>query len=381
MALKSVGRIRRSHLYWHVVFFGLICVLLFLIMRGLGQVLTPVAAALVLSYLLDPLVTFMERRWRIARWLGSLILFLVAIVLFTALVLLLLPQVVQEVHAFSEALPRYIAQIRDALVPWIERNFELTIPKSLSEMATQFGADLRGLASKVVAPLGTMAGAVMKEIRSFLTAVVTLFLIPVFTFFFLPKLPGILKGGQELIPRRYLPWVRETATEIDRAVSAWIRGQVTVVCVLALLYAAGLSIVGIKMAVLIGLLTGLLAFIPYAGVAIGMTFSLLVCILEYSGPGQIVGVALVFGVVQSMDGLFLTPYIVGERVGIGPVGVIIALMIGGTLFGFSGILLAVPTAAAAVVILKRWIAAYKDSRFYQKGAELTPVTEEIAEEH
>ncbi len=133
------------------------------------------------------------------------------------------------------------------------------------------------------------------------------------------------------------------------------------------------------MAVLIGLLTGLFAFIPYAGVTIGLTLSLLVCILEYHGPGQIVGVVLVFSVVQSLDGLFLTPYIVGERVGIGPVGVIIALMIGGTLFGFSGILLAVPTAAAVVVILKRGISAYKDSRFYLKGAERPPRTEEIAE--
>ncbi len=381
MALKSVGRIRRSHLYWHVVFFGLISAILFLIMRGLGRVLTPVAAALLLSYLLDPLVTFMEQRWRIARWLGSLILFLLAIIIFTAMLLLLLPLVVQEVNAFGEALPRYVTKIKESAVPWIEHNLDLTIPKSLSEMATQFGAELKVLAAKIVAPLGTMASAVMKEIQSFFLAIITLFLIPVFTFFFLPKLPGILRGGEGLIPRRYLPWVHDTATEIDRAVSAWIRGQVTVVCVLALLYSIGLSIVGIKMAVLIGLLTGLFAFIPYAGVAIGMTLSLLVCILEYHGPGQIVGVVLVFGVVQSLDGLFLTPYIVGERVGIGPVGVIIALMIGGTLFGFSGVLLAVPTAAAVVVILKRGISAYKDSRFYQKGAERPPMAEEIAEGH
>jgi predicted PurR-regulated permease PerM len=176
----------------------------------------------------------------------------------------------------------------------------------------------------------------------------------------------VVRGAEELIPRRYLEWVRETARDIDRALSAWIRGQVTVMGTQALLYAVGLSIVGIKMAVLIGVLTGMLAFIPYVGVVIGLTLALLVTVLEYSGPGQLIGVVVVFGSVQALDGLFLTPYLVGGRVGLGAVGVLLALMLGGNLFGFVGVLLAVPTAAALVVVLRRVLATYKGSHFYRR---------------
>jgi predicted PurR-regulated permease PerM len=367
MALNTRDRIRRSHLFWHLVFFSLIVAVLYLVIKGVGQVLTPVAAALIISYLLDPVVSWLERRLRLARWLGTLILFVVCMIVASAVFLLVVPVLVREIQAFSEAVPSYMHKIRASVTPWVEESFDVQVPKSLQELATQFGASLKAVATSAVAPLGGVAGQVAQRAARFFSTIGTLVLVPIFVFYFLPKFPAILQGAESLIPRRFLGWVRETAREIDRALAAWIRGQLTVIAILVVLYSVGLSIVGIKMAVLIGTLTGLMAFIPYVGVSIGLCMALLVCLLEYTGPGQMIGVAVVYLVVQAADGLFLTPYIVGEKVGLGPVGVLLALMLGGALFGFVGVLLAVPTAAALVVVIKRALATYRDSPFYLKG--------------
>lgn len=377
MPLRCKERVRRSHTLWHLVFYSLVLGAIYVVVRGLGQVLTPVAAALVLSYLLDPVVTWFERRFGLARWVGTLVLFVAGLLVTTALFLLVVPLLVREVHAFAESVPGYLQRMRDTVVPWVQSTFELQIPSSLHDLVNQLGADLREVASKAVAPLGGMAGKVARKTAGMFGALGTLALIPIFTFYFLPKLHVIIRGAEELIPRRHLSWVRETASQVDGVLAAWIRGQLTVIAILAVLYSIGLSIVGIKMAVLIGVVTAVMAFIPYVGVAIGLTLAMLVCLLEYTGPGQMLGVGVVFAVVQILEGLILTPRIVGEKTGLGPVGVLLALMLGGTLFGFVGVLLAVPTAAALVIVIKRGLAAYKGSLYYLKGAQ--PGAAEVAE--
>lgn len=369
MALRSISRIRKSHLYWHLIFFALVLALLYVVVRGLGPVLTPVAAALVLSYLLDPIVTRLEARFKVPRWRGSALLFVVALGLITAVLVIVVPIIIREIQSFSEAVPGYVQKIRNTVLPWIEATFSVTVPRTFHEITEQFGADAKALASKALAPLGGVAGKVVQRASAMFSALGTLVLIPIFSFYFLPKFPGILAGAQELIPRRYLGWVQETGKEIDKVLAAWIRGQLMVIGILAVLYAVGLSIAGVKMAVLIGVLTGCLAFIPYVGVIVGVVLAMGVSLLEYSGPGQLIAVAAVFAVVQALEGLVITPRVVGEKVGLGPVGVLLALMIGGQLFGFVGILLAVPVAASVVIVIKKGIATYKGSMFYAKGAE------------
>jgi predicted PurR-regulated permease PerM len=372
MSLRAKERVRRTHTFWHIVFYSLVLLLLYVVVRGVGQVLTPVAAALVLSYLLDPVVSWLERRFRVPRWLGSLLLFLLGLLLVIVVILLVVPVLVREIHAFAESVPVYLQRMRDTVVPWVQSTFDVQIPGSLHELVNQMGADIKAVASKAAAPLGGVAGQVARKTAGVFATFGTMLLIPIFTFYFLPKFPAVVKGAQELIPRRYLGWVRETAAEIDSVLASWIRGQVTVIVILCVLYSIGLSIVGIKMAVLIGVLTGMMAFIPYVGVVIGLTLAMLVCLLEYTGPGQMLGVGVVYALVQVIDGLALTPQIVGEKTGLGPVGVLIALMLGGALFGFVGVLLAVPTAAALVVVIKRGLDAYKASLFYQKGEQGAP---------
>ena len=377
MPLRAKERVRRSHAFWHLVFYSLVLAMLFAVVRGLGNVLTPVAAALVLSYLLDPVVSGLERRLRVPRWFGSLLLFLLVLLAVTLVLLVLVPLLVRELQSFAEAVPVYLQRTRDSIVPWVQNTFNLQVPKSLNTLVNHLGADIRAIATQAAGPLGDVAGQVAGEVAGqvarrtagVLSAIGTLLLVPIFTFYFLPRFPAILETAESLIPRRHVGWVRETAVEVNAVLASWIRGQVTVAVILSFLYSVGLTIVGIKMAVLIGLVTGFMAFIPYVGVTVGLTFAMIVCMLEYTGPGQVVGVGVVFASVQIMDGLVLTPQIVGDKTGLGPVGVIISLMLGGTLFGFVGVLLAVPTAAALVVVIKRGLTAYRASLYYQKGDE------------
>jgi len=364
MIIKQEKLERRSHLYWHLIFLTVALGALFVVIRGLTQVLVPVVSALVLAYLLDPLVGFLQRRFKLARWVGTTLLFFIAMIITVLAVLLLLPVIVHELQSFAAAVPGYVARIRDTLIPWMESTFGVTVPHTLDELSTRAGANLQALATQLMGPLGGVAGRVIESTAGVFSTVGTLVLIPVFTFYFLPKYPQITAGALELIPPRYRAWVSDTAREIDRVLAAWIRGQVTVMACLAVAYSIGLSIVGIQMAVLIGVITGTLAFIPYVGFGIGAIMAIIVCLLEYQGPGQLVGVAIVFAVVQAAEGFVLTPYLVGDRVGLGPVGVLLALLIGGSLFGFVGVLLAVPVAAAVVVVLRRALSAYRSSAFF-----------------
>lgn len=370
---KQQALVQRSHRYFHLGFGALILLVLFALIRGLSAVLAPVVAALILSYLLDPVVSWLERRLRVPRWAGTLVLFLIGTLFIVIMLVLVLPRLVRELGHFAGGVEDWIKHARGAFVPWIERTFGVVVPDTFKQLSDQFGADAKAMLSKVAKPLGGMAGKVAKSTAGALSALGTFLLIPVFTFYFLPKFPSLVRAAGELIPRRYFGWVSETARDIDTNLSAWLRGQLTVMSILAVLYSTGLLIAKVKMAVLIGTLTAMLAFIPYVGVTVGVVLALFVCLIDYSGAGQIMGVLAVFGVVQALEGLVLTPYLVGDKVGLGPVGVLLALMIGGSVFGFVGVLLAVPTAAALVVVIRRGLTAYRESQFY--GAEAPPEAE------
>lgn len=356
---------RRSHRLWHAVFGGLVLALVFIVLRWLGPVLTPVFAALILAYLFDPVVTHLHRRLKVPRTAGTGILFVAGLLVLAAILVAVIPAMVREVRAFAEAFPGYLTRVEASFVPWVERTFGFAVPRTFGDLLARLGTDVKTLMKEVVAPLGGVAGRVASGAAGVVSAIGTAFLIPVFAFYFLPRFPEIVEGAAGLIPRRYAPWVRDTAKEIDRTLSAWIRGQLTVMALLATLYATGLSIAGVKMALFIGTLTGLLAIVPYVGVAIGFGTAMLVALLEGQGLRPVVGVLLTFGVTQAVEGLVLTPLLVGSKVGLGPVGVLIALILGGALFGFVGVLIAVPAASALVVVLRRGIAAYRESDLYR----------------
>ncbi|PID38921.1 MAG: hypothetical protein CSA24_00365 [Deltaproteobacteria bacterium] len=373
MGLRQKSLVRRTHRYWHLLFFAVVLAVLFAVLRGLGKVLTPVVAALVLAYLLDPLVSWAKRRLRTPRWVSTLLLLLLGLLFLVLIFSLLIPVLVDELHQFGTR----IQHLPKTLLPWVEKTFDVELPHSFKELWAKVGGEVKGASGSILGSLGGVAGKVAKGTAGVLGAlgalassIGTIALIPVFTFYFLPQFPLLVSGARGLIPYRYRPWVDDTVNEIDRVLASWIRGQLTVMAILALLYALGLRFIAqLDMAVLIGLITGLLAFIPYVGFTLGLILGLTVCLLREGGvdPTQLVVTLAVFGAVQVLDGLVLTPRIVGNKTGMGPVGVLVALLLGGKLFGFVGVLLAVPVAAALVVVIKRGVVAYKGSLFFRRG--------------
>jgi predicted PurR-regulated permease PerM len=204
--------------------------------------------------------------------------------------------------------------------------------------------------------------------------------VPVFTVSFLMDMPTIGENLRVLIPPRHQPLVVEIMDDIYSALGSWLRGQLTVMIIQAALYSIGLSIAGIPLAIVIGCTAGLLAFVPYVGVMIGLMSALLVALLEVStaGAAPILGVLATFGAVQLLDALLITPRAVGGRIGLSAVGVIFALSLGGSLLGYAGLLLAVPAAAVLKALWPRLKAAYTNTTFYRGAA--SPTAAESAPE-
>ena len=280
----------------------------------------------------------------------------------TALVAILVPLIADDAHRFAAEVPALAGRA----VAWA-RAQGLDIPSDWSTLLAQWGTKLRDmLAGAAQAVLGSVAG-LFTGVVGFLFGLLNLLIIPVFAFYFLLDWEGIRARAAELVPRRHQEVVITTAREIDVVVSSWVRGQLTLVLVQATLYPIALSIVGIQLAVPIGILSGLLTIVPYVGGIVGAVLSIAMALLGWEGPGQLVGVIIVFAVMNVLEGFVLTPMLVGRKVGLSDAAALIAVLAGGELLGFVGVLLAIPLAAAAAVVLRRVRRAYLESRYYQDG--------------
>ena len=216
----------------------------------------------------------------------------------------------------------------------------------------------QSLSLKVIA--GVKAGGML-----LLAILINIVLIPVVMFYLLRDWDRIVRRVDELLPRRWLPTVRTLAREIDRVLAEFVRGQLSVMVVLAVYYVIGLSLAGLKFAIPIGVLTGLLVFVPYVGFGLGFVLGVLSALLQWSGWPGFIAVLSVYGIGQLLEGYVLVPWLVGDRIGLHPLAVIFALLAFGHLFGFAGVLLALPASAALLVGLRHLRGAYHESLLYQ----------------
>lgn len=328
---------------------------------SLRAVLTPIFFAFLIAYLLDPLVDRLEE-WRLPR--GAAIVVLLALVLtFVALaILLVLPTVLHDIATFTRDLPPRIAhwmrQLEPTLAAW-----GVTLPSSLEELAASWHLDLQAVAGKAFSPAAHALRSFLGGTASVVGAAAGLLMVPVFAFYLLYDFDRITAGIGDLVPRTHRVLLGEMAREVDQVLSQFVRGQLIVMLALALLYSAGYALVGIPLAVPIGLAAGMFSFIPYVGGAVALVLGLLMCAFDFT-LGRLGGVLLVYGVVQVLEGFVLTPRIVGDKVGLKAVWVLFALMVGGELFGFLGILLALPVAAVAKIFVVRAVAHYRVSELY-----------------
>ena len=312
----------------------------------LAPVLTPFVAAALLAYIGDPLADRLQR-FKLPRTLAVVAVFLITFLVLVLLVVLVGPLVKMQVGALFQALPDIARQIEQVWLPNVLQWLNLEAGDDVG-----IGAFLARYSDMVGSWSGKILLSVTKSGGALAAAVLSLFLIPILTFYLLRDWDTILMHFGALVPESQRNTVFQLARETDDVLSAFLRGQLLVMTALAIIYSLGLGLVGLKFAVAIGVVSGLVSFVPYLGFVFGIVLAGLTVALEPNPLWQLVGVVATFSIAQLIEGSILTPKLVGDRIGLHPVIVIFAVAAGGQLFGFFGILLALPAAAVLSVLVR-----------------------------
>jgi predicted PurR-regulated permease PerM len=354
-----------------LIAYGLLAVL-----NSVQEVLTPILVALFIAYLLDPAVDWFEARG-MSRTVGILAFLILGAGFVTLFLFFLYPTVAHILSRVGSGIPAVIELVQDSGIPWVSTDllpwleYNLGVEVGSMDQWTQGIADaaktqLPGLVQRITGFLQQLwlrAGGIVASLLN-------LVLVPVMTFYFLRDFDRMRLSTVDYLPLHNREWLLQRIARMDEVIGAWFRGQLEVALVLAVLYAAGLGIVfgvsgiGFTSGVAIGILAGLLNVVPYFGFLVGFVLSVLLAVLDWAGLAPLVGVVVVFAVVQGLEGYVVTPRIVGEKVGLSPVVVIIALLLGGQLLGPLGVLLALPLAGSLRVLLPDAIEWYRKSDLY-----------------
>lgn len=354
----------KEHLPWWI--FGAVALALLWLLK---PILMPFVVGIGLAYIGNPLVNRLQHR--MSRGLAVSLVFLVIILFTTLFFVLVIPPLEDQIQTLITNIPDALRWVQDKALPALN----VRLPRGV-----QLDADgVRKLFASNWSNAGDMAVQAWHKVSTSGMAVfgvvVNLALIPVVSFYMLRDWNTFVSTVHDLIPPRLHPRVNRFAAEADAVLGAFFRGQLLVMASLAAIYSIGLSIVGLKLALVIGIGAGLVSFVPYMGAISGFAAAIIAMLVQSGGDlWQCAWVALVFGIGQIAEGSFLTPNLVGDRIGLHPVVVIFAVMAGGTLFGFVGVLLALPGAAVLAVAARDLHAHWRDSRLYQ-GSDALPAPE------
>jgi predicted PurR-regulated permease PerM len=344
---------------WAIVLAAVVTVVVLLLWILKGA-LTPLATAFFIAYLLDPLIDRFEAHGVPRRWI---ILCLIAL-LGTGLLLglfFLIPKLLRDLGALAERLPDYLQQLQEVVIPQLESRFDIELPSTLRDLlqAARTGEiplPFDAIRSFLAATLGYVTGTVQ--------TLVGLIVIPILSYYILVDFDQITKGAASVIPEAYRAYLLDKARTVNALVAGFLRGQLAVAATLGVLYAVGFSAIGIDLAVGVGLLAGILGLIPYLGNIAAVALASALCILKFGVDGHLLAVLGYYVAVQNFEGFILTPRVIGQSVGLNPATVIVSLLIGGDLFGFLGLLIAVPTAATVKVFLQEILESYRRSALY-----------------
>ncbi len=343
-------------------FFLLIIFLLGLSMvHFLGPILNPFLMAALLAYLTNPLINKLMRH-KLSRLFSVIIVFLSLFSLIIFACLALVPFLESQLSTLLAKIPDMIAWTQTIMLPWLSDN--MGISTASIDMDS-----LKSLIGENLTKAGGVTAYILKSIfhsgHLVLEWLMNILLIPVVTFYLMCDWSMILTNLQQLLPRRVEPTIVMLVKECDEVLSAFIRGQLLVMLSLAAIYATGLSLIGLQMGLLIGVIAGLLCIVPYLGFITGIITASIAAYVQFGSFSYVGMVIVVFLIGQSIEGMFLTPRLVGHRIGLHPVAVIFAILAGGSLFGFVGVLLALPTAAMLMVWLRYIGKRYHDSELYK----------------
>jgi len=355
----------RQAVFWIIGF-----VLIMVLLNLLSSILLPFVAGMAVAYFLDPVADWLEEH-KFSRTTSTTIILLAFFLLMALVITLLFPLLQRQVVELFRMIPGIVETIRTETVPWIEQSIAELSPEMLEDIRNA----AKDFASGSVKWFTGVAGKLWNSGLAFFNLLSLIVITPVVAFYLLRDWDLITAKINTWLPRRPAPVIREQFVEIDRTLAAFVRGQSTVCLSLALIYGIGLTLVGLKSGLLVGLGAGFISFIPYVGAATGLIVGVGIALFQFNEWLPIAMVAGIFLVGQTLESYFLTPRLVGDRVGLHPVWIIFALLAGGALFGFTGVLLAVPVASVIGVLIRFGIGRYLESTLFHGGIE--PVEDEF----
>ncbi|HEY0180256.1 MAG TPA: AI-2E family transporter [Dokdonella sp.] len=362
--IKPDPAYRRLDLRWQwLILLLVIGVVVYL----LAPVLMPFVAAALFAYLLDPIVDRLER-YGLGRGVAVAIVFAIVLIVVVGVVLILVPFVERQISNFLIQLPIWVDWFQQTATPWLERRFgispDILDTQRIVEALQANWREAGGFAASAIARVSKSGMAVVGW-------VLNLVMVPVVAFYLLRDWDVLVARCHALIPRSIEPVVSRLARESDDVLGAFLRGQLSVMIALGVFYGAGLWLAGISVGPLIGMVAGLISFVPYLGAITGVVIGVVAALVQYHDWFHVLLVLGVFVIGQTLEGYVLVPRLVGEKIGLHPVAVIFAVLAGGELFGFLGVLLALPAASVVMVLLRYGYERYTDSELYNTRAEPT----------
>ena len=334
---------------------------IFYVIILLGKVLVPFLIALILSYIVNPFVEKIQNKFKIKRSIISFVISILIFLIFVSIPVFLLPNILLQIKSIITEIPTLINVINTKLLATINLKY-----------GTHLTLDYNIVKNLIIKNVGTLYnhvnifsplahnGVILVEI------LVYMILIPFIMFYSTNSWSNLLKFFDGLIPKRYKEIVHQVVTDIDRMLAAYLRGQVSVMLIMALYYSIGLNLIGLNSATVIGIVTGLLVFIPYLGILSGLIISLAVGFTDFTSMNLIFGILGVFVVGHLLEGGLVTPFLVGGKIGLNPIMIIFALMVFGKLFGLVGVLLALPLSTIATVLLRYVRQYYLQTNYYNE---------------
>lgn len=343
--------VRDQMKYW-----GVAAAVFLAVLWLLGNVILPFVLSMAVAYMLDPVADKLES-WGFSRIAATVVITLVAAVLFVLIALLVIPTLINQTTDLVNIAPELINNLQNFLTE--------KFPTLLDE-GSQLRQTLVKIGETIQSKGGELLSTALASAMSLVNVVMLLVLVPVITFYLLMDWDRMVAKIDGLLPRDHAPVIRRLAADIDNTLASFIRGQGTVCLILGTFYAAALMLVGLKFGLVAGAVAGALTFIPYVGAIVGGLLSIGLALFQFWGEWQwIAAVVAIFAIGQFVEGNILTPNLVGSSIGLHPVWLIFALSAFGTLFGFVGMLIAVPVAAALGVVARFGIHQYHDSRLYR----------------
>lgn len=342
----------------------LIALVLFLyVLYLLKPILTPFLAAAALAYICDPLVDRLSAsklRYPLSRTVATVVVMSGIGLAIVGLFLILVPLLQKQSLLIAERLPLFIEHTRQTLEPFLQTRFGINLninPEEMQGIITDNWSASSGVGSEILIALGNEGMAIIGVIGNLL-------ILPVVLFYLLRDWDTLVAQVGDLVPREWFAKTCVIAKEVDAVVAEFLRGQLSVMLALSLFYSLGLWLAGLESALSIGLIAGLLSFVPYVGFALAFAMAVILALLQFTSYVDVVPVLVVFGLGQLVESMVLTPILVGDRIGLHPVVVMVALLAGGHLFGLAGVLLALPASAAIAVGLRHSKQSYLNSDTY-----------------